>query len=373
MGAYEETSVNYNLNGLYGGLTQTCTQLPVNTSTTMFIDTISCHTMATIIPNGPQPLNGLVRVCVNNSSQVQFYNGIPYVSRYYDILPSTNASNATARITLFYTQQDFNNYNLAAPTFPQLPIGPGDVAGIAHIMIEQNHGVSLTGVPGTYNGSTVYIDPDDNNIIWNSMSGVWEISFDVTGFSGFFLNSFVTVPIDLLSFNGKEFNKVVKLNWKTSQEVNANYFDIQRSSDGIHFSSIGKVNATGNPLGANYSFDDIKPFDGRNFYQLLMFDLDHKNKRSDIIKVNVENEIIISILPNPIQGISKIYISGKLSGKVRIDLFDINGRKCKEIFNGYFDENPDFIKLDRSFLSSGIYILELKYGDRVIREKLIVQ
>ena len=66
---------------------------------------------------------------------------------------------------------------------------PTDVADKANVRIYQFHGFSATGAPGSYPGGSTVIDPADSNIVWNATNQWWEVTFDVTGFSGFFVSN----------------------------------------------------------------------------------------------------------------------------------------------------------------------------------------
>lgn len=73
--------------------------------------------------------------------------------------------------------------------------------------------ISKTPCDAGSGGAHVLIDPDDNNIVWNADDIRWEISFDVTGFSGFFVHATKNggaLPIGLLSFTAtKLLTKVI--------------------------------------------------------------------------------------------------------------------------------------------------------------------
>lgn len=161
-----------------------------------------------VIAAGTSPVQGNITSSFSLDSTVQSYNGSPYVQRHYDIEPAKNPSTATARVTLYFQQHDFDNFNAVPGHGPQLPTGPADSAGIANIRIYQFHGTSSSHLPGTYNGSSsVIIDPDDKDIVWDALSQLWKISFDVKGFSGFFAgnkgSSLVTATNDVLGNNNQ--------------------------------------------------------------------------------------------------------------------------------------------------------------------------
>jgi hypothetical protein len=135
----------------------------------------------------PVPTTTMNRSVVDAS--VQTYNGTPYVQRHYDVVPATNAGTAKAIVTLYFTQQEFDNYNAHPGHGPDLPKNPADETNKANLRIYQFHGESTTFIPGSYSGLGVIINPDDAKIVWNSSAACWEVTFDVNGFSGFFAAS----------------------------------------------------------------------------------------------------------------------------------------------------------------------------------------
>ncbi len=83
------------------------------------------------------------------------------------------------------------------------------------------------------------------------------------------------LPVSLLEFKGSAAKEGVKLTWKTTQEINNKYFEISRSGTDGHYRTIGKVNAVANPgLINDYSFVDVQPNSGKNYYQLRQVDKD---------------------------------------------------------------------------------------------------
>jgi hypothetical protein len=157
-------------------------------------------------PSGANPVSGSIVNNLTIDATVPTLNGSAYVQRHYDIMPASNAATATATITLYFTQTEFDNFNATAGHGPDLPKNATDAAGKANVRIYQYHGFSATNLPGTYTGQGKEIDPDDANIIWNADRQWWEVTFDVNGFSGFFLSSvgfnYNQVPAPVITAGG---------------------------------------------------------------------------------------------------------------------------------------------------------------------------
>ncbi|HTF27976.1 MAG TPA: FG-GAP-like repeat-containing protein, partial [Flavitalea sp.] len=141
-----------------------------------------------VTPSGTSPVYGAITQQSIYDSTVNTYQGQPYVQRHFEVTPVNNPNTATGTIKLFFRQTDFDAFNAHPDHGLNLPMGPSDSAGIANLRVYQYHGTSSEGTPGTYNGSTVVIDPDDSRIVWNPETEWWDVSFDVQGFSGFFVS-----------------------------------------------------------------------------------------------------------------------------------------------------------------------------------------
>ena len=83
------------------------------------------------------------------------------------------------------------------------------------------------------------------------------------------------LPIELLDFSVKAAGKGVLLEWTTSIEINCAHFNLQRSSDGFSWQKFGEVSCNGSaaPSETSYSFLDVQPNKGANYYRFEQVDL----------------------------------------------------------------------------------------------------
>jgi hypothetical protein len=108
-----------------------------------------------------------------------------YVARHYEMSYNVAAIAPTATITLYFSQAEFDAYNLLPAL--DLPTSSTDATGKANLRIKKYSTIS-TGINGVaYTGSPVDIDPDDAKIIFQN--GRWEVTFDASNFGGLFLGT----------------------------------------------------------------------------------------------------------------------------------------------------------------------------------------
>jgi uncharacterized delta-60 repeat protein len=166
-----------------------------------------------------------------------------------------------------------------------------------------------------------------------------------------------TLPVSLVNFFAYKQTSSVVLNWQTVSEQNNRGFEIQRSADGITFFAIGWVNAVGNSISTNdYSFIDVRPLTGKNFYRLRQIDLDNKSKLSVIRKVDFDKLIDLSIYPNPVTDLLNVQLSKNIT---EIKILDMQG---KTVWQQQNTGNLLLVSIPVQKLSNGIYVL--KVSDR---------
>ncbi len=292
IGAYEGGHANANVNPL--PTVQTTVQLAQNAAgVTQYSD--CTNKLVEIQSGGAYTLSGTVtaKVWIETAQPASF------VKRHYEIAPQQNASTATGRVTLYFRQQEFSDFN--AVNILKLPTGPSDVAGIANIQVEKRGGTSSngTGLPTTYTGAIQTIDNAALSVAWNAVAARWEISFDVTGFSGFFLKTQLAIlPLRLLSFSGTTISGCNNLQWRTTNEIDTRKFLVERSTDGIHFINIGTIAAVG--TGNNrYQFSDCAGNLRNDFYRIKMVDVDGSFTYSSIVRLATPATSSLVIYPNP--------------------------------------------------------------------------
>jgi hypothetical protein len=301
------------------------------------------------LPNGSSPVSGSTKATV----WIQTIQPLEFVKRHYEIAPAVNAANATAKVTLYFTQAEFNDFN--AVNVLDLPTNPSDVAGKSNLRIEKRAGTSSngTGALDSYTGAITTIDPLDADIVWNATANRWEVSFDVTGFSGFFVKTNPTVlPVRWLSFTGVLINNnQAQLNWKVN-ETNVKDYEVQVSNNGTTFTDIANLKSKGDGIN-NYQFTEGKALNGAAFYRVKQADNDGKFSYSSTIKLSASGTSLLTIYPNPFKNEFNVQSSSTQTAAI----VDAQGKVVKQI-----QLNAGQTNIKMAGLTQGFYILKTADG-----------
>ncbi len=163
----------------------------------------------------------------------------------------------------------------------------------------------INSVDGLNGARFIAIAPDDNFLFTVSSADDAVSTFA----------SPAILPIELVSFEGiLNGNQHVNLEWTTASETNNDYFAIERSTDGIEFSTIGQLSgASFSTQAIQYSYIDQLPADGINYYRLKQVDADEAYTYSKVIMVDnqpsVADPVFMMLYPNPCQSNCQIMLA----------------------------------------------------------------
>jgi hypothetical protein len=167
------------------------------------------------------------------------------------------------------------------------------------------------------------------------------------------------MPVTFLGVTARKDGSSVVLDWSTATEFNSDKFIVQRSANGVEFSTeVGTVKAAGSSTTVkNYKLTDYAPMNGRNYYRIKEVDFDGKITYSNIVSVYFDKGSMISVFPNPVRHTTTVEISTGRAGKVNMEVYDNKGALVlKQSFNATAGTNQATIDLSR--FSTGIYTLK---------------
>jgi len=185
------------------------------------------------------------------------------------------------------------------------------------------------------------------------------------------------LPVTFLNFTGSlSDDNTALLLWQTATEINSSYFNVQRSTDGINFIDIGKVNAAGNTSGTeNYQYtDDLATLIGKPlnlYYRLQEVDKDGNSQFSKVVTLGLNEQASqVTIYPNPAKDFLNIGL-GNNSGNVLIDIVDANGTKV--FVQQQTVQQNSTININTSNFAAGVYFIQVTVNGLTLQKKFIKQ
>jgi Secretion system C-terminal sorting domain/Immune inhibitor A peptidase M6 len=167
------------------------------------------------------------------------------------------------------------------------------------------------------------------------------------------------LPLNLVSFGGYLQQRDAVLQWKTSSEVNTQFFDIERSYDGSNFNKAGQLAATANASGASYGFTDAglaqnPAYKGVVYYRLKMLDRDGAFTYSKVVRLSSAVAGLLTVSPNPVK--DQLAISGFTDNRLyNVSITDMSGKVLQTGRVSFLNN-----RIDVSSLAAGMYIISLQ-------------
>ncbi len=175
----------------------------------------------------------------------------------------------------------------------------------------------------------------------------------------------IPTPVSLLAFSGYREANHNLLKWTTASEQNNKGFQIERSTDGTNYSSIGFVNsraANGNSSSLlQYTFNDNNLSGSKQYYRLRQIDIDNREKLSNIILIKGQRPTVLALsglFPNPASNILNMIVDAPAGDDVELMITDINGRLIKQQ-SAPVEAGTNTIAIDISRFASGTYTIQL--------------
>lgn len=189
------------------------------------------------------------------------------------------------------------------------------------------------------------------------------------------LNVLICGPIlsvDLTAFNGKIENSKASLRWTTTEEEEQIYFDVEKSMDATHFTTIATVNGNNMRDFNHYSFTDPDDLTGKTYYRIKMRAASGRIIYSRVLQLSGETKgfSFVSVI-NPFNHILYFDLSSARTGVVKAELLDQYGNPVRKRTFEIREGNNQFSFDNTSSLSSGVYILKAEMNGVVIYRKVL--
>lgn len=175
------------------------------------------------------------------------------------------------------------------------------------------------------------------------------------------------LPVTLLSFTANNSNAAVSLKWNVAAESNFKQYEIERSTDAVHFNAIGTVSAQNK---SSYSFLDNKtPVVNTVFYRLKLIDIDGRYSYSNIVPIRLSLKSAVIIFPNPAKNEITVSLKKGLAENGRLKITDVTG---KELFNSLVLPGQNNFNMNVSKYPAGRYFVSIVNTNTTINESFVI-
>ena len=220
---------------------------------------------------------------------------------------------------------------------------------------------------GTLGSTAVVIPNSAITSTYDPITTVWKVCYKVDSFSYFYCHTCnplgAALPVNISSFTAKRNEAISVLDWVTASEKNNHHFIVQRSKDSKSFEAISSNIPTkainGNSaMELKYSFNDLNPMNGHNYYRIQQVDIDGHLSHSDVRDVYFGDETMVTLFPNPVNTELNIEINTPKATTAYANIIDATGRNVRTI-EMKLTAGANLNKVDMQSLADGVYMIRI--------------
>lgn len=203
---------------------------------------------------------------------------------------------------------------------------------------------------------------------------------EYAGFGNFAMfqsNQNNALPVTLLYLEASPVNnQYINVAWSTSLEINNAGFYVMRSTDAIHFTTLGWVPGHGNSTSTQvYAYNDYAVVPNVvYYYKLRQVDNNGHVNETTIVDAQLTGAgafAISDFIPNPANNQSKVIVTTSSAQTIQVKLFDMLGRQLSV---SSYDLTPgeNNVDLNVQQLADATYTAMISAGNRIYAKKLII-
>ena len=137
------------------------------------------------------------------------------------------------------------------------------------------------------------------------------------------------LPVTFVNFYVANDNETVRISWSTATEKNNSHFEIQRSTEGVNWTTIAVIAAVGNSTSLNhYSYSDKKINAAVTYYRIKQIDEDATTTYTAVKSISGTKSSSTEIT---VKSNNDIAISfSTIQSKVRVNIWSMNGQPMQQ-------------------------------------------
>ena len=182
---------------------------------------------------------------------------------------------------------------------------------------------------------------------------------------------------NLVGFSGMRIAGAIRLDWQVLNNTIVDYFEIEKSVDGINFILSGRVEA--DPLqnmGGRYSFTDpiTDPDVPYLYYRIRIRETNGIYRYSSVLRIPLQNSDVnsVALYPNPVKDELQLEINASGDKQVQVTIYDFTGKMIGSL-ERLVHKGFNRIALDgMAEKPEGIYVAVIVVGKEIFNQKFVV-
>mgnify|MGYP002399246212 FL=1 len=167
------------------------------------------------------------------------------------------------------------------------------------------------------------------------------------------------LPVEFISFDARKDQGQVQLNWRVSNEESIKAYHVERSADGVTYTSIGSVPPKPAAATNDYAYTDVTPLSGLNYYRIREEDIDGRAVYSPVRSIRMDvNSFMVTMYPVPVKDELTVKLITDRDEQVYIRITDVQGRTLK-VRRVPMNAGANLHKLPVNDLLNGMYFIEV--------------
>ncbi|HEX8334620.1 MAG TPA: hypothetical protein VF622_18490 [Segetibacter sp.] len=219
-----------------------------------------------------------------------------------------------------------------------------------------------------YRSDEAFGDPING---YRTLSPTADVGWRPVTISSFFTYSSTTMPVKVVDFKAVKEKEYVQLKWTVADETNIGEYQVQRSTNGVHFTTVGTLKARNSSSALVYSYPDNSAAKGVNYYRLAIVE----NANTSYTKVvSIKNATDKNSFTVATQGQNlSIRLSGIEAGPYKLSVMNTSGQLLQSI--SFQHDGSDLSKqIDmRGSISKGVYRVTLQSENAQFIKSILVQ
>jgi photosystem II stability/assembly factor-like uncharacterized protein len=285
----------------------------------------------------------------------------------FEISSAANTESGEYEVTLYYTKEEKEGWE--------------------RITGQSWENIQLVRVSGKISGVTPANSQPNNNgtvkEVVNAIKGTYGTGYTLTGtFNGFGSigagmpgRQFTVLTVKADNSQGSMAREAgpsgIQIDWSTSSETNAKYFDVEKSYDGVTFKKIGTVKASGNrEVVSRYSFVDTDHAEV-NYYRIRLVHKGSNDLLSNTVRIKNANAVQqVFVLTNPFRNNIRLRFGKVLEAPAPVAIYDMQGKLVKR-YTAPAGSNTLSIDMSGNALVPGLYDLNITINGKSFKTKLV--